>query len=633
MALIVGTAGNDVFAHSAATSDSYSLLGGNDRLTVFAGTVEAFMGEGNDIIELRGGTSTIHGESGADLFELHVGGTVDGGGDNDTFNVRAGSGLSADGGPGADRFNFAAAVTGVLLHGGDGNDSFAGDNFTIGGAIHGDAGNDLFTGFRSGLTLFGGLGNDVYRLNTVSNAIFSELAGQGNDTIQLMRGADYTLPSNIERVVIGTYAGSDTSTATITLNGLNNAFTGHGNDETVNGLAGNDRLLGKSGIDTLNGGDGTDLVDGGAGNDVLSGGTGNDQLVGRSGNDVMIGGAGNDIYYVDSGTDVVAENAGEGVDLIRTEVTYHLPDNVENGLLTGTEPLLLLAGNDGDNVLTGSSVADEIHGEGGNDTLYGRGGADNLAGFAGNDVLDGGPGGDTMSGGAGDDAYYVDMKNSFDPQDMVQEAAGAGIDTIYCAMDGRFEFNNFTLADNVENGVITGFGEFMAGNALDNHLIGGAYNDSLYGLDGHDTLDGGGGNDILKGHFGYDTLSGGAGDDILEGGALYDTLTGGAGADRFDFIAQSDSLSFLGGYDTIMDFAPTIDSIDLSGIDANVTVDGNQAFSEVAGPTGVAGQLWLSDAGNDNWFVYGDTSGDGIADFTLLVHTNGGAPVSGDIIY
>ncbi|MDP4031724.1 MAG: M10 family metallopeptidase C-terminal domain-containing protein [Pseudorhodobacter sp.] len=72
------------------------------------------------------------------------------------------------------------------------------------------------------------------------------------------------------------------------------------------------------------------------------------------------------------------------------------------------------------------------------------------------------------------------------------------------------------------------------------------------------TLTGSGNNDLLVGAAGNDQLMGGAGDDILMDGAGSDTLTGGAGADIFVLAAD-------GMTDTITDFSPGVDRIDLSG--------------------------------------------------------------------
>ncbi len=434
--------GNDTHTVNTAGSHDLIFLAGEDMLTVFQGTVRAAMGEHDDVVSLRGGTSTIYGEAGEDRFEIYVGATVDGGGDNDIFNIRGGSNLFADGRSGDDRFNFAAAAASVLLFGDAGHDDFAGNNFASTGSIYGEDGNDTFTGFRSGITLYGGSGNDVYRVNAGSNAAFVEAADAGKDTIQLMRGADYTIGDNIENVVVGTYAGSDATTATITGNALDNAFTGHGNDETMNGLGGNDRLNGKAGNDTLNGGDGNDLLDGGAGNDALNGGAGNDRLIGRTGDDTMTGGTGDDIYYVDSAGDIVTENVGEGIDTLRTTVSlFSLPDHVENGVMDSTADGMNLWGNGLNNLLIGNTGADILFGAGGNDELRGGVGNDGLYGGHGNDTLLGGVGddylwgyfgADTLTGGAGDDTFDYEEVGESTPleTDYITDYNSADGDTI-----------------------------------------------------------------------------------------------------------------------------------------------------------------------------------------------------------
>jgi hypothetical protein len=53
------------------------------------------------------------------------------------------------------------------------------------------------------------------------------------------------------------------------------------------------------------------------------------------------------------------------------------------------------------------------------------------------------------------------------------------------------------------------------------------------------------------------------------------------------------------------------DTIDLAGIDADSTVDGNQAFAFIEGAFTGAGQLRATfDAGTKLWSVEGDTDGD-----------------------
>ncbi|WP_108887577.1 calcium-binding protein [Pseudoprimorskyibacter insulae] len=78
------------------------------------------------------------------------------------------------------------------------------------------------------------------------------------------------------------------------------------------------------------------------------------------------------------------------------------------------------------------------------------------------------------------------------------------------------------------------------------------------GTPGADRLTGGALDNLMLGQGGNDTLSGGPGDDTLIAGAGYDTLTGGAGADVFVLEAGRTR-------DTITDFQPGQDRIDLSG--------------------------------------------------------------------
>ena len=78
----------------------------------------------------------------------------------------------------------------------------------------------------------------------------------------------------------------------------------------------------------------------------------------------------------------------------------------------------------------------------------------------------------------------------------------------------------------------------VVGNALDNSILGGLGNDTLYGKDGDDYISGGTGNDKLYGQ---------AGDDALWGGAGNDTLTGGDGADTFIY-EKGDGKDVISGF-------------------------------------------------------------------------------------
>ena len=99
----------------------------------------------------------------------------------------------------------------------------------------------------------------------------------------------------------------------------------------------------------------------------------------------------------------------------------------------------------------------------------------------------------------------------------------------------------------------------------DDVISGNEDNDILYGGLGKDTLLGGSGNDRVKGGPGNDRISGGPGNDHL---------TGGPGSDTFIFNRDN-------GNDTIFDFTPGTDRIDLTAFD--IEDDYQLSFEREAG--------------------------------------------------
>ncbi|HEY9347735.1 MAG TPA: M10 family metallopeptidase C-terminal domain-containing protein, partial [Inquilinus sp.] len=116
-----------------------------------------------------------------------------------------------------------------------------------------------------------------------------------------------------------------------------------------------------------------------------------------------------------------------------------------------------------------------------------------------------------------------------------------------------------------------------------------------------------------------DQITGDAMDNALNGWAGRDVLTGGAGADRFVFTAASDT-AVGANADRITDFSHAQgDLVDLSLIDANTGVAGDQAFTFIgSGPyTGVAGQLRAAVTTPGVTTIAGDINGDGVSDFHI----------------
>lgn len=155
---------------------------------------------------------------------------------------------------------------------------------------------------------------------------------------------------------------------------------------------------------------------------------------------------------------------------------------------------------------------------------------------------------------------------------------------------------------------------------------------SFSGRAGDDDLNGGSANDLLNGGADDDRLDGGSRADILNGGAGSDRLDGGSGADIFAFTAATDTVVGA-NRDHIVDFTRGSDRIDVSAIDANTLIAGDQAFSYIgsAAFSNVAGQHRFAGG-----ILSGDVNGDNIADFQIQVLFVGGPPpplITSDFIF
>ena len=77
----------------------------------------------------------------------------------------------------------------------------------------------------------------------------------------------------------------------------------------------------------------------------------------------------------------------------------------------------------------------------------------------------------------------------------------------------------------------------------------------------------------INGSAGRDTITGTAGDDILTGGASADIITGGAGGDTFRYLSLRDA------GDTILDFTPYADRLELTPLLTSIGVTAQVAIS------------------------------------------------------
>ncbi len=598
---------------TVASTISWTLTAGTENLTLAGSAGLSGTGNASDnVITGNSGANILSGLDGADTINADGGNdTVNGGDGADTLNGQVGD----------DTLNGDAGID--TLNGGNGND-------TLNGGLGADA-------------MTGGLGNDIFYVDDAGDTVV-ENAAEGTDEVRA--AITYTLGGNVETLTLtggGDIDGTGNALRNI-ITGNTGANTIHAGAEvdTVSGGDGADSLYGEAGNDTLNGDNGADLLDGGDGDDTLNGGAGADYLRGGVGADRMTGGTGDDYYVVDNVGDTTDETGGDGVDEVISRITWTLRDGTENltlaapgGAINGTGNAAdnVILGNSSANILRGLGGADNLNGDGGNDTLYGGDGADtldgsvgadtlygdagidSLIGGAGNDILDGGTGADSMAGGLGNDTYYVD-----NTLDTITEGAGEGTDAVESSV-------SYTLAANVENltllllaGNVDGTGSnvrnTIIGTRGDNVLHGMGDTDTLYGGNGADTLYGDDGNDVLYGENDNDTLYGGNGED---------TLTGGGGADTFVFTDLDIHRTGLGqsaNKDKILDLSFNAnDRIDLSAIDANTGLGGDQAFTFVSKFTGVAGQATLTFSGGVTALSL-DVDGDGYADLRVEITGN-----------
>lgn len=223
------------------------------------------------------------------------------------------------------------------------------------------------------------------------------------------------------------------------------------------------------------------------------------------------------------------------------------------------------------------SIVDILEGGDGNDILRGKnGGTDKLYGGAGDDSLiplqrynesDGSvlDGTNEMIGGLGNDVYFIYAGGP--AYNILTELPNEGTDTIYLQREG-----GYALPANFENLYLQSFNASQDG-------VGNDLANAIHGNNKFNSISGRGGNDLLKGYGEVDFIDGEAGIDQIYGGLGADWLWGRTGADFFFYDSVTESPVGT-GRDVIKDFNRLEgDKINLSVIDANLILAGNQAFT------------------------------------------------------
>ncbi|MFZ2725907.1 MAG: hypothetical protein WAX77_06655, partial [Methylococcaceae bacterium] len=308
----------------------------------------------------------------------------------------------------------------------------------------------------------------------------------------------------------------------------------------------------------------------------------------------------------------------------------------------------ILNGTANNDTLTGANGNDSLSGLAGNDLLTGNYGSDTLNGGIGNDTLIGGWGYDSLTGGNGNDVFKFNSINElmnkhindFTVGDSIDLSAIAGLSFAgigkgFSGIANEISATNNSLAIDTNGDKIANYDLYLYANnsvieetatgshifhfALNKNLTGTTNNDTLTGTNGNDTLSGLAGDDVLVGNYGTDSLNGGDGNDTLMANLGNDTLTGGAGNDVFKFNSVDEITGQAYNAERITDFS-TGDKIDLSAIDANVNMAGNQTFSFIDANafSYSSGELSCL-ASSYGTQIEGDIDGDGNYDFIIII--------------
>jgi Ca2+-binding RTX toxin-like protein len=562
---------------------------------------------GDDIINGLGGNDTINGLAGTD--------TIDGGTGDDVIS----------GGSGDDTIHWVAPASGSggwdVIDGG--SEGIAGDTFVITGS----AAYEIFRFYPAedaeavipGLVLKGSATEIVVTRTLVVNGVetttevIAELSEIEEIVINGAPASGVGQAGGDRYELIGNFAeqGEETSLRTSTI-----TIIGSEGDDTVDisALASAHRIVFKTkgGNDVIIGAlrpqDVVELEDGKTIADYTRTTNANGSTTISSGTHTVTffsAGSGPKFGKADDAHDDNDDHHDSGHDDDHNDEDHDSDDDDESACDSddddGAAPVPVLAsviaGTSGADALIGTASADKIMGLGGDDMIFGHGGNDDILGGGGRDMLFGDDGADRILGENGDD--YIN--------------GGAGNDTVF--------------GGNGDDWIVAEQGD---GNDIyyGDDMVGGSGNDTLdmSAITANITADLGTGmmnrGSVSSAQTGTDTIwgvenfVGGSGNDTITASSAVNVIDGGGGNDVFRFLSASHADG-----DTITDFQPG-DKIDLSFMDANGCVSGNQSFAIVSDGFPGRGQLTVTHEtrdGEDFTVVEGNTTGGNDADFRLSI--------------
>ncbi len=277
-----------------------------------------------------------------------------------------------------------------------------------------------------------------------------------------------------------------------------------------------------------------------------------------------MGTSGGDLVFGFAGTDYII--TGAGADVVRA--------GAGNDFIDGEAGRDIIFGDDGD---------DDMFGGGDDDMMYGGADDDRIFGQNGNDLLEGGDGNDSVFGGNGNDLLVGSLND--------------GNDTYYGG-----DISGDTGKDTLDLGFLTVDATVDLGTGV------GGRGSAVSGQSGTDTL------------WGVENVVTGSGNDTITMSNAVNVVDGGQGNDVFVFGSAA-----AANGDTIRGFQAG-DKIDLSGIDANSGVAGNDAFTLESGQSTTApGQIVVTHETREDGeytVISGDIAGTNAPEFRISIAGN-----------